>query len=30
VGAPLPPQSPLSPQGIEEVRAALRAIGALA
>jgi 4-hydroxy-tetrahydrodipicolinate synthase len=30
VGAPQPPQSPLSPQGIEEVRAALRAIGALA
>jgi 4-hydroxy-tetrahydrodipicolinate synthase len=30
VGAPLPPQSPLSPQGIEEVRGALRAIGALA
>jgi 4-hydroxy-tetrahydrodipicolinate synthase len=30
VGAPLPPQSPLSPQGVEEVRAALTAIGALA
>jgi 4-hydroxy-tetrahydrodipicolinate synthase len=29
VGAPLPPQSPLSPQGVEEVRDALGAIGAL-
>ena len=29
VGAPLPPQSPLSPEGIEEVRRALAAIGAL-
>jgi 4-hydroxy-tetrahydrodipicolinate synthase len=30
VGAPLPPQSPLSPEGIDEVRRALTAIGALA
>jgi 4-hydroxy-tetrahydrodipicolinate synthase len=29
VGAPLPPQSPLPPDGVEEVRAALRALGAL-
>ena len=29
VGAPLPPQAPLTPQGIEEVRQALTAIGAL-
>lgn len=29
VGAPLPPQAPLSPEGIEEVRHALAAIGAL-
>lgn len=29
VGAPLPPQSPLSPEGVEEVRRALTAIGAL-
>ena len=29
VGAPLPPQAPLSPEGIEEVRRALSAIGAL-
>ena len=29
VGAPLPPQAPLSPQGVEEVREALLAIGAL-
>jgi 4-hydroxy-tetrahydrodipicolinate synthase len=29
VGAPLPPQAPLSPQGIEEVKRALTAIGAL-
>ena len=29
VGAPLPPQSPLPPEGIEEVRRALDAIGAL-
>jgi 4-hydroxy-tetrahydrodipicolinate synthase len=29
VGAPLPPQSPLSPEGIEEVRRALTTIGAL-
>lgn len=29
VGAPLPPQAPLSTEGIEEVRAALTAIGAL-
>jgi len=29
VGAPLPPQSPLSPDGVEEVRRALQAIGAL-
>ncbi len=29
VGAPLPPQSPLAPEGIAEVRAALSAIGAL-
>ncbi len=29
VGAPLPPQAPLSPEGIEEVRRALVAVGAL-
>ena len=29
VGAPLPPQSPLPPQGIEDVRQALTALGAL-
>lgn len=29
VGAPLPPQAPLTPEGIEEVRRALAAIGAL-
>lgn len=29
VGAPLPPQAPLSPEGVEEVRRALLAIGAL-
>ena len=29
VGAPLAPQSPLPPQGVEEVRRALQAIGAL-
>ena len=29
VGAPLPPQAPLSPEGVEEVRRALTAIGAL-
>jgi dihydrodipicolinate synthase/N-acetylneuraminate lyase len=29
VGAPLPPQAPLSPEGVADVRAALRAIGAL-
>ena len=29
VGPPLPPQAPLSPEGIEEVRRALQAIGAL-
>jgi len=29
VGAPLPPQSPLPPEGVEEVRHALVAIGAL-
>lgn len=29
VGAPLPPQAPLSPEGIDEVRRALAAIGAL-
>ena len=29
VGAPLPPQSPLSSEGVEEVRRALAAIGAL-
>ncbi len=29
VGAPLPPQAPLTPEGIEEVRRALTAIGAL-
>ena len=29
VGAPLPPQVPLSPEGVEEVRRALAAIGAL-
>lgn len=30
VGAPLPPQAPLPPEGVEEVRRALVAIGALA
>ena len=29
VGVPLPPQSPLPPEGVEEVRAALSALGAL-
>lgn len=29
VGAPLPPQAPLAPEGVEEVRRALVAIGAL-
>jgi len=29
VGAPLPPQAPLSPEGIEDIRRALTAIGAL-
>jgi 4-hydroxy-tetrahydrodipicolinate synthase len=29
VGAPLPPQAPLTPEGVEEVRRALVAIGAL-
>ena len=29
VGAPLPPQAPLSADGVEEVRRALTAIGAL-
>jgi len=29
VGVPLPPQAPLSPEGIEDVRGALAAIGAL-
>jgi 4-hydroxy-tetrahydrodipicolinate synthase len=29
VGEPLPPQSPLSPEGVEEVRRALAAVGAL-
>jgi 4-hydroxy-tetrahydrodipicolinate synthase len=29
VGSPLPPQPPLPPEGVEEVRAALRALGAL-
>jgi dihydrodipicolinate synthase/N-acetylneuraminate lyase len=29
VGAPLPPQTPLPPEGVEEVRRALAAIGAL-
>jgi 4-hydroxy-tetrahydrodipicolinate synthase len=29
VGEPLPPQSPLSPEGVEEVRCALAAVGAL-
>jgi 4-hydroxy-tetrahydrodipicolinate synthase len=29
VGAPLPPQAPLSPEGVEEVKSALAAIGAL-
>jgi 4-hydroxy-tetrahydrodipicolinate synthase len=29
VGAPLPPQAPLSPEGVDEVRRALTAIGAL-
>lgn len=29
VGDPLPPQSPLAPEGVEDVRRALAAIGAL-
>jgi 4-hydroxy-tetrahydrodipicolinate synthase len=29
VGAPMPPQAPLSPEGVEDVRRALTAIGAL-
>jgi 4-hydroxy-tetrahydrodipicolinate synthase len=29
VGDPLPPQAPLTAQGIEEVRAALQGVGAL-
>ncbi len=29
VGAPLPPQAPLSPEGVEDVRRALTAIGAI-
>jgi 4-hydroxy-tetrahydrodipicolinate synthase len=29
VGDPLPPQAPLSPEGVEDVRRALKAIGAL-
>jgi len=29
VGAPLPPQSPLTPEGVEDVRRALSAVGAL-
>jgi dihydrodipicolinate synthase/N-acetylneuraminate lyase len=29
VGAPLPPQAPLSPEGMEEVRSALASLGAL-
>jgi 4-hydroxy-tetrahydrodipicolinate synthase len=29
VGAPLPPQAPLSPEGVEEVKRALMAVGAL-
>ena len=29
VGAPLPPQAPLPPDGIEEVRRALTSLGAL-
>jgi len=29
VGAPLPPQAPLPPEGVAEVRRALEAIGAL-
>jgi 4-hydroxy-tetrahydrodipicolinate synthase len=29
VGAPLPPQAPLPPDGIEEVKRALAALGAL-
>lgn len=29
VGDPLPPQAPLSPEGVDDVRAALQAIGAL-
>jgi 4-hydroxy-tetrahydrodipicolinate synthase len=29
VGEPLPPQAPLPPEGVEEVRRALFAIGAL-
>lgn len=28
IGSPLPPQAPLSPQGIEEMRQALLAVGA--
>ena len=30
VGAPLPPQAPLSPEGRDEVRAMLERLGALA
>ena len=29
VGAPLPPQAPLPPEGVEELRQALAAVGAL-
>jgi 4-hydroxy-tetrahydrodipicolinate synthase len=29
VGAPLPPQSPLPPEGVEEIRRALVELGAL-
>ena len=29
VGAPLPPQAPLAPEGVEDVRRALQAVGAL-
>jgi 4-hydroxy-tetrahydrodipicolinate synthase len=29
VGKPLPPQAPLPPEGVEEVRRALAAVGAL-
>jgi 4-hydroxy-tetrahydrodipicolinate synthase len=29
VGAPLPPQAPVSPEGVEEIRATLQGIGAL-